>query len=78
MEPEVLVLKHVGRDFRPEGFRLLWEGEVFSCLDSLYFRYDRVEDALLFVADVFWYARPACCKAVVSGGMGSVIFWPWW
>ena len=33
---------------------------------------------LLFVADVFWHARPACCKAVVSGGMGSVMFWPWW
>ena len=33
---------------------------------------------LLFVADVLWHARPACCKAVVSGGMGSAIFWPWW
>ena len=34
---------------------------------------------LLYVTDVFWHARPACCKAVVSGGMGSAIFWSlWW
>ena len=33
---------------------------------------------LLFVADVLVHARPACCKADVSGGMGSAIFWPWW
>ena len=33
---------------------------------------------LLFAADVCWHALPACCRAVVSGGMGSVIIWPWW
>ena len=33
---------------------------------------------LLFVADVFWHARPACCKAVVSGSLGSAVFWSWW
>ena len=31
------------------------------------------------VADVCWHARPACCKAVVSGVLGSAMFWPlWW
>ena len=33
---------------------------------------------LLYFADVFWRARPACCNAVVSGGIGSVICWSLW
>ena len=59
VEPEVLVLKHVGRDFRPEGFRLLWEGEVCSCLDSLHFRYDGVEYAAVIRRRCV-LACPAC------------------
>ena len=56
------MLKHVGRDFRPEGFRLLWENEVFSFLDSLdalYFRYDGVQYAAVIRRRCV-FACPAC------------------
>ena len=46
MKPEILVLLHVCRYFRPGGFRLGGESEVMDLIDLIdawYLRYDGVE-----------------------------------
>ena len=78
MKPEVLVLMHVCRYFRPEGFREVWETELLGLLelvDALYLRYDRVEGA----AVVFRGCVVACPSCFFQGrcvgwhGLGRVL-----
>ena len=71
-QPELLVLLHVCRYFRPEGFRLAGETEVLDLLDlidALNLRYDGVKGA----AVVFRGCVVACPSCFFQGGC---VGWP--
>ena len=67
VKPEVLVLVHLCRYIRPEGFREAWETDLLGLLeliDALYLRYDGVEGA----AVVFRGCVVACPSSLFQGG----------
>ena len=77
LKPELLVLLHVGRYFRPEGFRLSGKCDILELVDPLYFRYDGVEGAAI----VFRGCGVACPSCFFQGRCGGWYglghFWSW-